>query len=544
MNTNDIVKFLSKLDMFSKIVEDEDKEAIRKIASLFRYKKYPKSDTVIRKNDPGVYLFIVASGKVEVLLGGNDLGITFLKAKEVFGEMSLLSGDPVGATIKTVETTGLLYAESSAFNEILDKYPPLQMYFARLLRQRLAETNKETESSMGRLKAAYKISEATHTAQNLEELYPEIHEIIGELMNAENFHIFHYDPLADMLTVSYYVNEYRELPSSAKEDFSGYVLKTQKPLFGSPEVIKKLIKDGEIISTSKTPVRFWLGVPLKTRKKTIGVMAVHSYDEDVKYGKEELDILLFISEQIAMAIERVRSQEGLTKLVSRLKQAQGEIAEKEELLTRSIIASDFVHNLNNLAGTIPVWANALKEKTEDMIFEIQRDVKKLLREGEKLKKTAQEEKIDINTLLESLLNNVRIQYAETEIKKEISDELYPVQGVKPYLSNAIYNVILNGIESVFEKKTRTVTVKAGNYTENNQNWVKIEIADTGEGISEKDMERIFEHDFTIKGEGRGYGLWRAKNTIEKKCSGRISVSSQKGKGASFTILLPGSEKDK
>ncbi|RLB93268.1 MAG: hypothetical protein DRH26_04295, partial [Deltaproteobacteria bacterium] len=262
MNTNDIVKFLSKLDMFSKIVEDENKEAIRKIASLFRYKKYPKSDTVIRKNDPGVYLFIVASGKVEVLLGGNDLGITFLKAKEVFGEMSLLSGDPVGATIKTVETTGLLYAESSAFNEILDKYPPLQMYFARLLRQRLAETNKETESSMGRLKAAYKISEATHTAQNLEELYPRIQKIIGELMNAENFHIFHYDPLADMLTVSYYVNEYRELPSSAKEDFSGYVLKTQKPLFGSPEVIKKLIKDGEIISTSRTPVRFWLGVPL------------------------------------------------------------------------------------------------------------------------------------------------------------------------------------------------------------------------------------------------------------------------------------------
>lgn len=544
MNTNDIVKFLSKLDMFSKIVEDEDKEAIRKIASLFRYKKYPKSDTVIRKNDPGVYLFIVASGKVEVLLGGNDLGITFLKAKEVFGEMSLLSGDPVGATIKTVETTGLLYAESSAFNEILDKYPPLQMYFARLLRQRLAETNKETESSMGRLKAAYKISEATHTAQNLEELYPQIHKIIGELMNAENFHIFHYDPLADMLTVSYYVNEYEELPSSAKKSFSGYVLKTQKPLFGSPEVIKKLIKDGEIISTSRTPVRFWLGVPLKTRKTKIGVLSVYSYDKKVTYSKDDLNILTFISEQIAMAIERVRSQEGLTKLVSRLKQAQGEIAEKEELLTRSIIASDFVHNLNNLAGTIPVWANALKEKTEDMIFEIQRDVKKLLREGEKLKKTAQEEKIDINTLLESLLNNVRIQYAETEIKKEISDELYPVQGVKPYLSNAIYNVILNGIESVFEKKTRTVTVKAGNYTENNQNWVKIEIADTGEGISEKDMERIFEHDFTIKGEGRGYGLWRAKNTIEKKCSGRISVSSQKGKGASFTILLPGSEKDK
>ncbi len=65
-----------------------------------------------------------------------------------------------------------------------------------------------------------------------------------------------------------------------------------------------------------------------------------------------------------------------------------------------------------------------------------------------MKKTAQEEEIDMNMLLQSLLNNVRIQYAEIEIKEEISDELYPVRGVKPYLSNAIYNVILNGIESV------------------------------------------------------------------------------------------------
>ncbi len=245
----------------------------------------------------------------------------------------------------------------------------------------------------------------------------------------------------------------------------------------------------------------------------------------------------------AIALDNARLYRELEERANKLKEAHREIAEKEEVLTRSIITSDFVHNLNNLAGTIPVWANFLKEKTEDLIFSIQRDVNKLLREGEKLKKPVQEEEIDMYTLLQSLLNNIRIQHAdaEIEIKNEISDELYPVRGVKPYLSNAVYNVIFNGIESVLEQKTGTVTVKARNYTENNHDWVKIEITDTGKGISEKDMERIFEHDFTTRGEGRGYGLWRTKNTIEKKCSGRISVSSQEGEVTSFTILLPRSK---
>jgi len=119
MDPNDIIRFMSKLDMFSKIVKD--KEAIRKIASLFRFKEYPKNDTIIKKDDPGIYLFIIVSGRVEVLLGNDELSITFLKKEEVFGEMSLLSGALTGATIKTIETTEVLYAKSSDFNKILDK---------------------------------------------------------------------------------------------------------------------------------------------------------------------------------------------------------------------------------------------------------------------------------------------------------------------------------------------------------------------------------------------------------------------------------------
>ena len=110
------------------------------------------------------------------------------------------------------------------------------------------------------------------------------------------------------------------------------------------------------------------------------------------------------------------------------------------------------------------------------------------------------------------------------------------------MANAIYYVIQNGVESVLNKKEGTVTIKAESYTENNNDGVKIEIIDTGMGISEENKDKIFEHDFSTKGEGRGYGLWKTRHTIEKY-SGKITVTSQEGKGTSVNIFLPKSKGD-
>jgi hypothetical protein len=75
-----------------------------------------------------------------------------LRNGEVFGEMSLISGDPVGATIKVIEPTTVLYIRGQDFLRVLNRFPSLQMYFARLLSRRLAKSNvmisKEFSSGM------------------------------------------------------------------------------------------------------------------------------------------------------------------------------------------------------------------------------------------------------------------------------------------------------------------------------------------------------------------------------------------------------------
>ncbi len=113
---------------------------IKSLVAFLKLKEFGKGETVIKKGEPGVNLFIIVSGKVEVV-GDDGLTITFLGKGEVFGEMSLLSGDPVGATIKVVDTSKVLCISGKDLRKMLLKIPSLQMYFTRLLARRLAQTN-------------------------------------------------------------------------------------------------------------------------------------------------------------------------------------------------------------------------------------------------------------------------------------------------------------------------------------------------------------------------------------------------------------------
>ncbi len=124
------------------IFESLEARHIDDIVPYLKVKKYQKGERIISRGDPGEHLYIILAGKVEVL-SDEDLHMAFLEKGDVFGEMSLLSGDPVGATVGAVEPTPILYLNSRDFRQVLNRHPSLQMYFARLLARRLARTNKE-----------------------------------------------------------------------------------------------------------------------------------------------------------------------------------------------------------------------------------------------------------------------------------------------------------------------------------------------------------------------------------------------------------------
>lgn len=131
-----VVNLLSAFTIFKNLREEE----IRDIVSFLRLNKFEEDELILRKGEPGRNLFIIVSGKVEVL-SEDGMSIAFMGAGEVFGEMSLLSGDPVGATIKVVEPTTVLFIGAKDFKRVLNEIPGLQLNFTRLLARRMAEIN-------------------------------------------------------------------------------------------------------------------------------------------------------------------------------------------------------------------------------------------------------------------------------------------------------------------------------------------------------------------------------------------------------------------
>lgn len=146
-DVNTISSLLANFSIFKTLNEENLKDFV----SLLRLRKYVPNDCIIRKGDPGKNLFILLSGAVDVV-DQDGINITRLRNGEVFGEMSLISGDRVGATIKVVEPTTVLYIRGQDFLKVLNRFPSLQMYFARLLSRRLAKSNvmisKEFSSGM------------------------------------------------------------------------------------------------------------------------------------------------------------------------------------------------------------------------------------------------------------------------------------------------------------------------------------------------------------------------------------------------------------
>jgi PAS domain S-box-containing protein len=160
--------------------------------------------------------------------------------------------------------------------------------------------------------AVYQIADAADHASTLEDLYMSLHRIISTVMPASNFYIAIYDAAQDILSFPYFVDEVDE-PSPPQKPGRGmteYVIRTGKSLLCTLDVHEDLVRRGEA-ELIGAPSAIWLGVPLIVQKETIGAMVVQHYTDELAYGERERRILEFMSSQIAVVIERKRSERAL-----------------------------------------------------------------------------------------------------------------------------------------------------------------------------------------------------------------------------------------
>lgn len=168
----------------------------------------------------------------------------------------------------------------------------------------------------------YSIANWTVNTQNLEEFYQGIHEELGKIIDVRNFFIALYDPSKSYIYFPYYVDQYfkgnvrftrRKLGNGLTE----YAIASNKPLFLSDKDIEKLAKTNSLYLYGVTP-KVLLCVPLRIGDRVTGIIGVKSYDDPNMFDTRDLELLEFISGQVAMAIARKQSEEELSKYLARL----------------------------------------------------------------------------------------------------------------------------------------------------------------------------------------------------------------------------------
>jgi|GEM_PF-273051 len=192
----------------------------------------------------------------------------------------------------------------------------LQAYRAMFL----DETEKLKNERMQEL--FHHISSLSATTTNTRELYDAIYKELNKVFDAKNFFIALKDHLNNQINYTFYLDEYygNRVYNTRKKQGKGlaeYCLRIQAPVYLEEAQILKLNQDDEVEIAGPVPTA-WMAVPLRSKNFVIGLVVVQSFRQGVSYERRDLEMLDFISGQVAVAIQRKQSEEQIQKQTARL----------------------------------------------------------------------------------------------------------------------------------------------------------------------------------------------------------------------------------
>jgi len=394
----------------------------------------------------------------------------------------------------------------------------------------------------------YNISSEALKQMDIKEIYPTIVHELSKIWDTNNFFIALYDKTSETLSLPFFADEkddFQEIPT--KNTITGYVIKTNKPVLLRQNDLRMLEESGDI-SLIGTDCKVWMGVPLKVENNIIGVMCLQDYNDENKFSQDDLYVIDFIANQIAIAIQRRMMLDNL--VVARQK---AEEAAQSKQIFMSTMSHEIRTPLNEVIGitnlllqgnprddqmdyikTLRFSGNHLLTLVNDVL-----DYNKM----ESGKIVFEQVQFNLNDFLDEIMRSYsfrsKAKHLNFEIKKEgdlpaevIGDQIRLNQILSNLLSNALKFTNQGGI---------TVTIRELERIDN-QSKMEFSVSDTGIGIPMDKHSAIFESftqaspDTTRNYGGTGLGLAICKKLIELQ-GGTIEMESEPDQGSRFTFVL-------
>ena len=277
-----------------------------------------------------------------------------------------------------------------------------------------------------------------------------------------------------------------------------------------------------------------------------------------RFITQPIDRLVQAHQRLAEGDMRVRVQipgsgelallgRSFNTMVETLERTQKELLHKEKLASMGQLAAGVAHEINNPLGAILLYAGMLHEGMSDGDPR-REDVKMIMDETHRCKKIVSDllnfsrqqeilaQDCHLNEILEQVIGSLSHQpsFQNVRIIRNFAADLPVIQADPAQLTQVFVNLFNNAAEAMPEGGTITVGTRALDAQR-----VEVTISDTGCGISEENLGKLFTPFFTTKpiGKGTGLGLSIVYGII-KMHRGQISVQSQVGKGTTFTVTLP------
>lgn len=408
----------------------------------------------------------------------------------------------------------------------------------------------------------FNIANAVNFTNSISELAGHIRDELKRIINTENFLIALYDETQDTISLPFMADSkdvFDEFP--AGKTLTAYVIANNLPLLIDDKEIAAMAEEG-VIEYNGTISKSWLGVPLRIHERVIGALVIQDYNTSDAFTLNDLELLKFVSNQIALSIEKKRYEDALL-------QAKEKAVEADKLKTAFL--ANMSHEIRTPMNAIIGFSDLLADKglktkeREGFVNIIQNNGNVLLNLIDDIIDMAKLEAgqirihkqvSSVNEILDELYNyfvefrhkmdksGIELRFPQYKAGKVeiLTDPIRFRQIISNLLNNALKFTDIGFVEFGYDHNLPDTAPE-----DTPSRAIVFYVKDTGIGIPSDKLSLVFDRfrqafdsHARILG-GTGLGLTISRNLAEL-LGGKLWVESELGHGTIFYLALPASEK--
>jgi signal transduction histidine kinase len=390
------------------------------------------------------------------------------------------------------------------------------------------------------------LSRATVSILNINDLCHNIVNTTTEAMDVDRASIFILDEEKDAYNLcdAKGINE-ATVSTSYKKDDAFFKRIEQRGDILIREELERFDDNPDAQTTAQMMQKMGaeISIPLIAKNRLIGLLNLGIKGSKKMYTHEDLELLDTLANNATIAIEN-------SQLYEAQKKAKKYMLRADRLASLGTLSAGLAHEIRNPLVAIKTFTQLLPDRFDDEEFrnsflnvttgEIDR-ISSLITELLDFARPADPffQQQNINDVVEKMFTLIQNQAK----KKELSIEKYLAENLPnttidiEQIKQVLLNLLLNAIQATPEKGKISIRTRKFAKVNGGPEYVQVEIRDTGEGIAEEDLDKIFTPFFTTKSKGSGLGL-AISNQIIQEHEGTIDVQSTLQQGTTFTINLP------